>query len=63
MKVLYRCTVKIGHAGSGNYVERDVLVRARNITDALRKAKHFPGVKKGYQCRTSASVLQVVRAA
>ncbi len=63
MKTLYRCTVKVGHAGSGNYRERDIWVRARTITEALEKAKHYPGVKKGFQFRTAASVLQVVRAA
>ncbi len=63
MKSLFRCTVKVGHAGCGHYVERQILVRARTITEALRKAKYRPGVKKGLQCRTGASVLQVVRAA
>jgi hypothetical protein len=55
--------VKYGHAGSGHFVEKEVLVRARSVPEAMRKAKHFPGVKKGYQFRTAASVLQVVRAA
>jgi len=63
MKNLYRCTVKYGHAGSGNYVEREVFVRARSITEAMRKAKYHPGVKKGHNCKTAASVLQVVPAA
>ncbi len=63
MKLLFRCTVKYGHAGSGNSIERDVLIRARDITEAMRKAKYLPGVKKGFLCRSAASVLQVVRAA
>jgi hypothetical protein len=63
MKPLYRCTVKFGHAGSGHYTERHILVRASNVLEAMEKAKHHPGVKKGVNCRTAASVLQVVRAA
>lgn len=63
MKMLYRCTVKVGHAGSGHYVERDVFVRARTITEAMRKAKYYPGVKKGHHCRMATSVLRVVPAA
>jgi len=61
MKALYRCIVKCGHAGSGNSIEREVRVRASSITEALRKAKYYPGVKKGALCRSAASVLLVMR--
>lgn len=62
MKILFRCTVKFGHVGSGRFVERYLWVRARNASEALNKAKRFPGVKKGQHYRSGRSVLEVVRA-
>jgi hypothetical protein len=59
--LLFRCLVKYGHNGSGRYVERAVLVRARDATHAFLKAKRLRGVKKGYQMRSGASVLAVTR--
>jgi len=62
MTHLYRCLVKFGHAGSGKYVEKPVYVRARDIMEALKRAKRCRGVKKGNLYRTGASVLQISRA-
>jgi len=59
---LYRCLVKYGHAGSGKYTERMIYIRAKSVTEALNKAKHFSGVKKGNLFRTGASVLTVAKA-
>jgi hypothetical protein len=59
--MLFRCTVKYGHAGSGRYTERSVLVTARNATHAFLKAKRLRGVKKGFLMRNGASVLAVLR--
>lgn len=60
--MLYRCLVKNGHAGSGRYTERAVMVRARSVLDAMDKAKRLRGVKKGRQYRSGASVISVERA-
>ncbi|MBI1785355.1 hypothetical protein HYR69_09450 [Candidatus Sumerlaeota bacterium] len=60
--LLYRCLVKNGHAGSGRYFERSVLVRAKSTVDALNKAKRLRGVKKGHLMRNGGSVLQVEKA-
>lgn len=60
--MLYRCVVKNGHAGTGQYTERSVFIRAKSILDAMSKAKHLRGVKKGRLMRSGASVLSVERA-
>lgn len=60
--IIYRCLVKNGHCGSGKYLERSVLVRAKSTVDAMRKAKRLGGVKKGRFLRTGGSVLSVERA-
>lgn len=57
----YECTVKGGHVGSGRYEERRLVVRAPSILDAFRLAKRLPGVKKGRQRFSGASVLKVVQ--
>lgn len=59
---LYRCVVKNGHAGSGQYTERSVLVRARSVLHAMAKAKRIKGVKKGHLLRSGGSILSVERA-
>ena len=61
-QVLYRCIVKNGHAGSGQHVERTIMVRAKSVLDAMNKAKRTPGVKKGHLMRNGGSVLRVERA-
>lgn len=60
--MLFRCIVKNGHAGSGQYIERSVMVRASSAVDAMDKAKRLRGVKKGRLMRNAASVLSVERA-
>ena len=60
--MLYRCLVKYGHAGSGHYTERSILVRASTALEAMDKAKRRKGVKKGRLMRTGGSVLSVERA-
>lgn len=57
----YRCIVKCGHAGSGRFTERSVVVSANNVTEAYNKAKRLRGVKKGYLMHSGASVLAVSR--
>ena len=56
---VFECIVKLGHQGSGKYAERSVRVRADNIMQAMRRAKALPGVKKGYQRFSGASVMRV----
>jgi hypothetical protein len=55
----YECLVKVGHAGAGRSMERSVRVRATDFLSALRIAKTLPGVKKGAQRFSGASVLRV----
>ena len=62
MTHVYKCLVKFGHAGSGKYLEMPIFIRARNIMEALERAKRFRGVKKGNLYRTGASVLQINQA-
>jgi hypothetical protein len=57
--VTYRCVVKMGHSGCGKYHEKTIHVKARDILDALTKAKHWRGVKKGNLLNTGAAVLMV----
>ena len=59
MERLYRCLVKGGHVGSGKYIERYVYIRARNVIEAMGRAKHAKGVKKGHFLRNGASVLSI----
>ena len=59
---LYRCIVKYGHAGSGKHIERSVFVWARDAAEAMYKAKHYRGVKKGALLRSGASVINVEQA-
>ena len=54
MTHVYKCLVKFGHAGSGKYLEMPIFIRARNIMEALERAKRFRGVKKGNLYRTGA---------
>ena len=49
----------MGHAGSGKSVERAIFVWARDPAEAMTKAKHFKGVKKGAMLRSGASVIAV----
>ncbi len=56
---VYKCVVKYGHAGSGKYVEKSVFVKARSILDALNKAKHRKGVKKGNALKNGTSILAI----
>ena len=55
----FKCILKYGHAGSGQYVERSVYVKARTILDALYKAKHKKGVKKGNALKNGTSILAI----
>ena len=55
----YRCLVKTGHVGSGKYFERCIYIKAANMLEALRIAKHSGGVKKGHYLQSGASVLSV----
>jgi hypothetical protein len=55
----FDCIVRMGHQGAGRSIERHVRVRADNAVEALRRAKVLPGVKKGFQCESGASVLSV----
>jgi hypothetical protein len=59
MRQTYRCLVKGGHVGSGKYVDRYVIVKARNVLEALTIAKRIGGVKKGHFLRNGASVLSI----
>jgi len=56
----YECTVKFGHLGAGHSWERSVRVRARDVLDAMRRAKRLPGAKKGRLSFSGASVSKVV---
>ncbi len=56
---LFDCVVRMGHQGSGRFLERHVRVRADNALQALRRAKTMPGVKKGALFGSGASVLSV----
>ena len=56
---IFECLVKLGHQGSGRYAERSVRVRADNILQAMRRARNLPGVKKGWQQYSGASVMKV----
>ena len=59
MRQTYRCLVKGGHVGSGKYVDRYVIVKARDVIEALAIAKRIGGVKKGHFLRNGASVLSI----
>lgn len=56
---LFECIVRMGHVGAGRSWERPVRVRADNALEAMRRAKNLPGVKKGHQRFSGASVLSV----
>lgn len=60
--MLYRCVVKNGHAGTGRYTERSILVRARSVLEAMDKAKRRGGVKKGHLFQSGGSILSIERA-
>jgi len=55
----FKCILKYGHAGSGKFVERSVYIKARTILDALYKAKHKKGVKKGNALKNGTSILAI----
>jgi hypothetical protein len=59
MKKQFRCIVKLGHVGSGKYLEQQIFVQAETMAEALEVAKNYKGVKKGHYLRSSASVLHV----
>ena len=56
---LYKCIVKMGHAGSGRFTERPLYVWAPDALAAMRKAKRKAGVKKGKMQKNGGSVLKV----
>ena len=56
---IYHCLVKGGHVGSGRFVERKLVIRAKSILEAMQIAKGFGGVKKGHCYKNGTSVLQV----
>jgi hypothetical protein len=55
----FDCLVRFGHMGAGRALERHVRVLALNAVDAMRRAKSLPGVKKGRERFSGASVLRV----
>lgn len=42
---VYSALLKYGHFGSGNYVEKRVILYAENLIEAWKKATLLPGVK------------------
>ena len=56
---VFECILKMGHAGSGKNTEKAVRVRARDIVQAMRRAKSLPGVKKGGLWASGGSVMRV----
>ncbi len=55
----FDCLIRFGHVGAGRACERYVRLRAYDAVDALRRAKSLPGVKKGRERASGASVLRV----
>ncbi len=51
--------IRYGHIGAGRAWERHVRIQAWDALDALRRAKGLPGVKKGREFTSGASVLRV----
>ena len=55
----FECLIRYGHMGAGRAFERMVRVQAYDVLDAMRRAKSLPGVKKGREQLSGASVLRV----
>jgi hypothetical protein len=55
----FDCVIRFGHMGAGRALERHVRVQAMDVLDAMRRAKNLPGVKKGREHFSGASVLKV----
>lgn len=55
----YRCTVKMGHMGSGRFIDGVVEVNAHSAIEAMEMAKSRKGVKKGRLFQNGESVLKV----
>ena len=55
----FECIVKLGHQGAGRYGEKAIRLKADNIMQAMQRAKNHPGVKKGHQRSSGASVMRV----
>jgi hypothetical protein len=55
----FDCLVRFGHMGAGRAWERHVRIQAFDAVDAMRRAKSLPGVKKGRERFSGASVLRV----
>jgi tetratricopeptide (TPR) repeat protein len=55
----YECVVKKGHAGAGSYNESKIYVEARNILEAMEKAKQRGGVKKGKSYNAGQSIIAI----
>ena len=56
---IYECIVKTGHMGAGSSLEKSIRVKARDMVDAMRRAKRMPGVKKGFLKFSGASVMKI----
>jgi hypothetical protein len=41
----WKCLVKMGHVGTGKYREKVIVIKGRDIIQAMRRARYFPGVK------------------
>ncbi|MEW6418376.1 MAG: hypothetical protein AB1480_09680 [Nitrospirota bacterium] len=41
----WKCLVKMGHLGAGNSRERIIVVKGRDVFQAMKRARFFPGVK------------------
>ena len=55
----FDCVIRYGHMGAGRAWERHVRIQAYDVLDAMRRAKSLPGVKKGREFTSGASVLRV----
>lgn len=55
----FEAVVKKGHTGAGNYNESKVYISASNIIEAMDKAKHMGGVKKGRAYDAGQGVLSI----
>ena len=55
----YACIVMQSRNGAGQYVERKVLIQAKNAAQALRMAECLPGYKNGHRSYNGSSVFLV----
>lgn len=55
----FEAVVKKGHTGAGSFNEAKVYIHASNIIEAMEKAKHMGGVKKGRAYEAWQGVLSI----